>query len=30
MGVAGVYTPKNYELSAIMADIIAMIEKNRC
>jgi len=29
LGVAGVYTPKNYELSAIMADIIDMIDSRR-
>jgi (2R)-ethylmalonyl-CoA mutase len=29
MGVAGVYTPKNYELSTIMADIVALIESRR-
>jgi len=29
MGVAGVYTPKNYELSAIMNDIVAMIAAAR-
>jgi hypothetical protein len=29
MGVAGVYTPKNYELSSIMADIVTLIESRR-
>jgi (2R)-ethylmalonyl-CoA mutase len=29
MGVAGVYTPKNYELSAIMNDIVSMIAAAR-
>jgi hypothetical protein len=30
LGVAGVYTPKDYELSAIMSDIVGLIEKTRC
>jgi (2R)-ethylmalonyl-CoA mutase len=29
MGVAGVYTPKNYQLSTIMADIVTLIESRR-
>ena len=29
LGVAGVYTPKNYELTAIMADLIGLIEDAR-
>jgi len=29
LGVAGVYTPKDYELSTIMADIIGLIESAR-
>jgi len=29
LGVAGVYTPKNYELSAIMGDLVGFIEKRR-
>jgi (2R)-ethylmalonyl-CoA mutase len=28
-GVAGVYTPKNYELSSIMEDLVGFIEKRR-
>jgi ethylmalonyl-CoA mutase len=29
LGVAGVYTPKNFELSRIMGDIVAMIEQRQ-
>ncbi len=29
LGVAGVYTPKNFELSRIMSDIVDMIERGR-
>ncbi|MFN2427757.1 MAG: methylmalonyl-CoA mutase family protein [Candidatus Binatia bacterium] len=29
LGVAGVYTPKNFELSLIMSDIVAMIEQRQ-
>jgi (2R)-ethylmalonyl-CoA mutase len=29
LGVAGVYTPKNFELSRIMSDIVAMIEQRQ-
>ena len=29
MGVAGVYTPKNFELSLIMSDIVGMIEQKQ-
>jgi (2R)-ethylmalonyl-CoA mutase len=29
LGVAGVYTPKNFELSKIMGDIVAMIEQRQ-
>jgi (2R)-ethylmalonyl-CoA mutase len=29
LGVAAVYTPKDYELSAIMRDVLALIEARR-
>jgi (2R)-ethylmalonyl-CoA mutase len=29
LGVAGVYTPKNFELSRIMGDIVGMIENRQ-
>ncbi len=29
-GVAGVYTPRNFELSSIMSDVVKMIEARRC
>lgn len=29
LGVAGVYTPRNFELNAIMSDIVGLVERGQ-